>query len=78
MKIYLKALEPGVWNAVITNYIPPKRIRTPAQNKAKKNNANAIEAILDGISQSIEGRLDYVSQPRNSGSNWKIFIQMKR
>ena len=50
MESYLKALEPGVWNAVITNYIPPKRIRTPSQNKSKKNNANAIEAILDGIS----------------------------
>ena len=30
MEIYLKSLEPGVWNAVITDYIPPKRIRTPA------------------------------------------------
>ena len=50
-------MEPGVWNVVITNYIPPKRIRTPAQNKAKKNNANAIEAILDGISQSIKRKI---------------------
>ena len=54
MESYLKALEPGVWHAMITNYIPPKRIRNPTQNKAKKNNANAIEAILDGISQSIK------------------------
>ena len=74
MESYLKALEHGVWNVVITDYIPRKRIMTPSQKKTKKNNANAIEAILDGISQSIEGRLDYVSQPRNSGSNWKIFI----
>ena len=57
MESYLKALECSVWNAVITNYIPPKRIRTLAQNKAKKNNANAIEAILYGISQSIKRKI---------------------
>ena len=50
MEIYLKALEPGVWNTVITAYIPPKRTMNSAQKKAKKNNADAIEAILDGIS----------------------------
>ena len=50
MESYLKALEPCVWNAVIIDYIPPKRIRTPAQKKAKKINANEIEAILYGIS----------------------------
>ena len=54
MESYLKALELRVWNAVLNDYIPPKRIRTPTQKKAKKNNANAIEAILDGISQSIK------------------------
>ena len=57
MESYLKALEPGIWNAVITDYIPPMRIRTLTQNKAKKNNANAIEAILDGISQSIKRKI---------------------
>ena len=57
MESYMKALEPCVWNAVITNYIPPKRIRTPTQKKSKKNNANAIEAILDGISQSIKRKI---------------------
>ena len=50
MESYLKALEPGVWNAVIIDYIQPKRIRTPPQKKAKKNNSNAIKAILEGIS----------------------------
>ena len=54
MESYLKELEPSVWNAVITDYIPPKRIRSPSQNKSKKNNTYAIEAILDGISQYIK------------------------
>ena len=57
MESYLKALEPGVWNAVITDYIPPKRIRTPYQKRSKKKHANAIEAILDGISQSIKRKI---------------------
>ena len=34
MKIYLKALGHDVWNLVITDYFPPKRIRTLAQNKS--------------------------------------------
>ena len=58
MESYLKELEPGVWNVVITDSIPPKRIRTPSQKKNKKNNANAIEAILDGISQSIKRKIE--------------------
>ena len=61
MKSYLKALEPSVWNTMITDYILAKRIQNPTQNKAKKNNENSIEAILDGISQSIKRRLDHVS-----------------
>ena len=39
MKDYLKALGHDVWNLVITDYFPPKRIRTPAQKKSKKSNS---------------------------------------
>ena len=39
MKIYLNALGHDVWNSVITDYFPPKRIRTPTQNKSKKSNS---------------------------------------
>ena len=38
MKSYLKEMGSGVWNAVIRDYIPSKRIRTPTKKKAKKNN----------------------------------------
>ena len=57
MESYLKALEPCVWNAVIIDYIPPNRIRNPAQKKAKKNNANAMKAILYGLPQSIKNKI---------------------
>ena len=36
MKIYLKALGYDVWNSVITDYFPPKRIRTPAQKEIQE------------------------------------------
>ena len=42
MKIYLKALGHDVWNSVITDYFPPKRIRTPAQKKSNKSNSMAM------------------------------------
>ena len=57
MESYLKSLGCDVWNAVITDYSPPNRVRTPAQNKSKKNNANAMEAILDGLHQSIKRKI---------------------
>ena len=38
MKSYLKELRHGVWNAMIIDYIPLKRIRTPTQKKSKKTN----------------------------------------
>ena len=39
---------------MITDYSPANRVRTPTQKKTKKNNANAMEAILDGLPQSIK------------------------
>ena len=47
MKIYLKALGHDVWNSVITDYFPPKRTRTPSQNKSKKSNSMEMASILD-------------------------------
>ena len=78
MESYMKELELGVRNEVIYNYIPPKRIRNPAQKKSKKNNANAIKAILDGLPQSIRRKIGPCVSPKDSGSNWKRFIQMER
>ena len=57
MKIYLKSLGCDVWNAVIIDYSPPNKVRTLAQKKAKKNNANAMAAILDGLPQSINRKI---------------------
>ena len=54
MEIYLKSLGCDLWNTVITDYSPPNRVRAPAQKKSKKINANAMEAILDGLPQSIK------------------------
>ena len=54
MSVYLQSLGCGVWNAVISYYIPPKRIRTTSQKESKKNNSKAMEAIFDGLPQPIK------------------------
>ena len=54
MKNYLKALGYNVWNSMITDYFPPKRIRTPAQNKSKKSNSMEMDSILGGLHDDIK------------------------
>ena len=57
MRVYLQSLVCGVWNAVISDYIPPKRIRTTSQKESKKNNSKAMEAILDGLPQPFKEKI---------------------
>ena len=57
MKIYLKALVHDVWNSVITDYFPPKRIRTPAQKKSNKINSMAMASILDGLTDDVKEKI---------------------
>ena len=45
MRVYLHSLGCGVWNAVISDYIPPKRIRTISQKNSKKNNSKAMDYL---------------------------------
>ena len=54
MSVYLQSLGCGVWNAVISYYILPKRVRTISQKESKKNNSREMEAILDGLPQPIK------------------------
>ena len=54
MKIYLKVLRHDVWNSMITDYFPPKRIRTIAQKKSKKSNSMEMELILDGLPDDVK------------------------
>ena len=54
MSVYLHSLGCGVWNAIISNYVLPKRGRTTSQKVSKKNNSREMEAILDGLPQPIK------------------------
>ena len=54
MKIYLKALGHDVWNSVITDYFPPKRIWTLSQKISKKNNSMEMASILDGLLDDVK------------------------
>ena len=57
MKIYLKALGPDVWNSMITDYFPPKRIRTPSEKKSKKSNSMAMDTILNGLPDDVKANI---------------------
>ena len=57
MSVYLQSLGCGVWNAIISDYILPKRVRTTSQKVSNKNNSREMEAILDGLPQPIKERI---------------------
>ena len=54
MRVYLESLGYGVWNSVIYDYIPQKIPRNTSQKESKKNNSREMEAILDGLPQSLK------------------------
>ena len=54
IRVYLQSLGYGIWNLVISDYIPPKIIRTTSQKKSKKNNSREMEAIHDGLRRPIK------------------------
>ena len=57
MSVYLQSVGCGVWNAVISDYILPKRVRTTSQKESKKNKSREMEAILDGLPQPIKEKI---------------------
>ena len=57
MSVYLQSVGYGLWNAVITDYILPKRVRTTSQKESKKNNSREMEVVLDGLPQPIKEKL---------------------
>jgi hypothetical protein len=57
MEIHLKSLGHDVWNSVIIDYIPPNRVRTPAQKKPKKSNSRSMNRILDGLPDDVKERI---------------------
>ena len=57
IRVYLQSLGFEVWNSVISDYIPLKRVRTTSQKGSKKNNSRAMEAILDALSQPIKEKI---------------------
>ena len=57
MKEYIGSVGCGVWLFVGDGYNPPNKVKLATQKEAKKNNSMAIEAILDGLSYSIKGKV---------------------
>ena len=54
MIVYLQSLGYVVWNSVIFDFIPLKRIRTTSRKEPKKNISGEIEALFDELPQPIK------------------------
>ena len=57
IRVYIHSLGYEVWNSVISDYIPPRRIRTTSQKESKQNNSREMEAIFDGFPQPIKEKI---------------------
>ena len=49
-----RLLSAKVWKSVKDGYIPPKRVKSPAQKEARRNNALALEIIQKHLSLALE------------------------
>ena len=47
----------GVWKSVKDGYIPPKRVKSPTQKEAKRNNALALEIIQKYLSKTMRNKM---------------------
>ena len=57
MEMTLRAAGIEIWKLVVTRYIAPKQVKTITQKDARKNNSMATELILEGLTDSIKGRI---------------------
>jgi hypothetical protein len=57
MESHLKALGHDVWNSVITDYFPPRRVRTPTQKKSKKSNSMEMNTILNVLPDDVKEKI---------------------
>ena len=71
MRVYLQSLGCGVWNGMISGYIPPKILRASSQKKSKKNNSKEMESILDGLPQPIKEKI------RQCISTKELWVKLK-
>lgn len=54
IRVDIMEIEIVAWGCVINGYIPPNKVKTKVQKDARKNNSMEMEAILNGLEDSIK------------------------
>ena len=57
-------LSAKVWKSVKDGYIPPKRVKSPAQKEAKRNNALALEIIQKHLSKAMRNKMETITSAK--------------
>ena len=68
IKEHIMVIRCHVWYTIVTRYTPLKKVKNETQKEAKKNNLISTEDILDGLSNSIKGK---VRQCKSTKELWK-------
>jgi hypothetical protein len=74
MKAYIQGFQ--VWQSIVDGYIT--RVVLPTNEKAVKlteNNSKAINALLNGLSDTVFTKLHIVNLLKRFGTSFKIFMK---
>ena len=53
-----------VWKSVKDGYIPPKRVKSPAQKEARRNNALALKIIQKHLSKAMRNKMETITSAK--------------
>jgi hypothetical protein len=65
MRVFLQAQGFDIWNSVVSGYTAPKKpLKTATKKELKRNNKIAMDAILDGLSDSVKVKVGQCSSTK--------------
>jgi hypothetical protein len=53
-----------VWKSVEDGYVPPKRVKSPTQKEARRNNALALEIIQKHLSKAMRNKMETITSAK--------------
>ena len=57
MKWYLQSARYDVWSSIVNGHVPPKKVKSTTQKKARSYNSKSKEIILDRLLDHVKGRV---------------------
>jgi hypothetical protein len=65
MRVFLQAQGFDIWNSVVSGYTAPKKpLKNATKKELKRNNKMAMDAILDGLSDSVKFKVGQCSSAK--------------